>query len=108
MARPHTCRSFYYNLLLDGENELVRGLPEALTKGNNTLTPFSTVSQASTPTPTWISAPTPFSTNKLFKQFMMAYNQGPSQPPTECKRSFKAKVSDIYYGKSYIDCYHFF
>ena len=60
--------------------------------------------------PTPVSAPTPPSSNKLFKQFMRAYlesNQGPRQPPVERKQSFKAKIPEMYYGKSHIDCYHF-
>ena len=41
---------------------------------------------------------------------MKAYlesNQGPSQPPTKRKQSFKAKVPDVYYGKLHIDYYYF-
>ena len=41
---------------------------------------------------------------------MKAYletNQGPRQPPTERKQTFKVKVPEVYYGKSYMDCYHF-
>ena len=57
-----------------------------------------------------VPAPAPPSSNELFRQFMRAYlelNQGPRQPLAECKRSLKAKVSEVYYGKSHIDCYHF-
>ena len=61
-----------------------------------------------------IPAPVPtlslLSSNKLFKQFMRAYlelNQGLRQPPAERERSFKAKVSEMYYDKSHINCYHF-
>ena len=41
---------------------------------------------------------------------MKAYletNQRPRPPLTERKQTFKAKVPEVYYGKSYIDCYHF-
>ena len=41
---------------------------------------------------------------------MRAYlesNQGPRQPPAEREQSLKAKVPEVYYGKSYMDCYHF-
>ena len=54
--------------------------------------------------------PAPVSIDELFKKFMKAYlelNQGPRQPPTERKWILKAKVSEVYYSKSYIDCYHF-
>ena len=34
-------------------------------------------------------------------------NQGPKQPPTEREQSFKAKILEVYYGKSHMDCYHF-
>ena len=60
------------------------------------------------PVPTLTSA-LPFS-NELFRQFMKAYlktNQGPRQLLTGHKQSFKAKIPEVYYGKLYIDCYHF-
>ena len=59
---------------------------------------------APVPTPT----PAPVATNELFKKFMKAYletNQGPRQP--ERKQTLKAKVLEVYYSKSHIDCYHF-
>ena len=62
------------------------------------------------PVPTLVPTPAPPSSNKLFRQFMRAYlesNQGPRQPPAECKQSLKAKVPEMYYGKSHMDCYHF-
>ena len=31
-----------------------------------------------------------------------------SQPPTKRKQVFRAKVLDMYYGKLYMDCYHFY
>ena len=37
----------------------------------------------------------------------LEFNQGPSQPPEERERPLKAKVPDVYYGKSHMDCYHF-
>ena len=66
----------------------------------------------SAPIPASVPTPTPTSavTNDLFKQFIKAYlksNQRPREPPAERERLFKAKVSKIYYGKLYIDCYHF-
>ena len=42
---------------------------------------------------------------------MKAYlesNQGPSQPLEERKQPFKDKVPDLYYGKLYMDYYHFY
>ena len=60
--------------------------------------------------PAPVPAPAPLSSNELFKQFMRAYlelNQGLIQPSAERKRSLKAKVPEVYYGKSHMDCYHF-
>ena len=75
---------------------------------NSTLGPVSVF----IPVPTLIpaSALTPDTTNELFKQFMKAYlefNQESSQSLVECKRFFKAKVLDVYYGKLHMDCYYF-
>ena len=54
---------------------------------------------------------TPIPTKELFKRFMKAYlesNQGSRQPPVEREQTLKAKVLELYYGKSYMDCYHFY
>ena len=54
--------------------------------------------------------PTPVPTTELLKQFMKAYlksNQGSRQPLVQCEQIFKAKVSEVYYGKLHIDYYHF-
>ena len=56
-----------------------------------------------------LPVPTLPSFDKWFRQFIKAYlelNQGPRQPPAERERFFKAKVPDVYYRKSYMDCYH--
>ena len=37
----------------------------------------------------------------------LEFNQGPSQPLEEFEKPLKAKVLDVYYGKSHMDCYHF-
>ena len=102
MAEPRTRRSSHRNPPLGGEDELARGPPGAPTEDSNTPTHFPAVSRAPTPAPPSI--------NELFKRFMKAYlefNQGPSQPPEERERPFKAKVPDVYYGKLHMDCYHF-
>ena len=60
--------------------------------------------------PVFALPPTPVPTNELFKQFMKAYlesNQGPRQPLVEYKQHFKAKIPEVYYCKSHMDCYHF-
>ena len=60
--------------------------------------------------PAPVPAPALLSFEKLFKQFMRAYlesNQGPKQLPAEREQSLKAKVPEVYYGKSHMDCYHF-
>ena len=108
MAGPCTCRNLGYNPLPGGKDELAKSLPEALTKSSNTPTLSPAVFWALIPAPA--PALVLFSTNKLFKQFMKAYlefNQGPRQPLTEHKWIFKAKMLDVYYGKSHIDYYHF-
>ena len=54
--------------------------------------------------------PAPVVSEELFKKFMKAYletNQGLRQPPEEREQIFKAKIPEIYYGKSHMDCYHF-
>ena len=61
------------------------------------------------PAPVLAPTPAPVVSDELFKKFMKAYletNQGPRQP--ECKQNLKAKVPEVYYGKSYMDCYHFY
>ena len=58
--------------------------------------------------PAPVPASAPVASEELFKKFMKAYletNQGPRQP--ECEQNLKAKVSEVYYGKSHMDCYHF-
>ena len=77
---------------------------------NPTLGPklVSALNPALIPTP--IPAPAPPSSKKLFKQFVRAYlksNQEPKQPSTERKQFLKAKVPEMYYSKSHMDCYHF-
>ena len=60
--------------------------------------------------PAPVPAPTPLFSDELFRQFMRVYlesNQGPRQPPVERERFLKAKVPEVYYGKSQMDCYHF-
>ena len=62
------------------------------------------------PTPVLALAPILLLFNELFKQFMKAYlelNQGPRQPPAECKQLLKAKAPNVYYRKLHINCYHF-
>ena len=60
--------------------------------------------------PAPVPALAPPSSDELFRQFIRAYlesNQGPRQPPAEREQSLKAKVPEMYYGKSHMDCYHF-
>ena len=64
-----------------------------------------------TPGPKLVPAPVPASAppslNELFKQFMRAYlesNQGLRQLPAEREQSFKAKIPELYYAKSHMDC----
>ena len=59
-----------------------------------------------------VSAPisAPVLTNELFKKFMKAYletNQESRQSLAGWKQTLKAKVLEVYYGKSNMDCYHF-
>lgn len=58
-----------------------------------------------------IPAPALVAINELLKQFTKAYlksNQRSSQLLTEHRRSFKAKVPDVYYDKLHLDYYHFY
>ena len=64
----------------------------------------------STLIPAPVPAPAPLFSHELFKQFIKAYlksNQGLRQPPMEHEQPLKAKIPEMYYGKSNIDCYHF-
>ena len=115
-SRP--CRSPRQNppLIDPVEDKLARD-PGSV-KGPNSGSTSSAPSYNPTPgldlVPALISAPVraptpaPAATDELFKKFMKAYletNQEPRQPERE--RSLKAKVPEIYYGKSHMDCYHF-
>ena len=56
-------------------------------------------------------APAPPFSNELFKQFMKAYlklYQGSRQPSAKREQRFKAKIAEVYCGKSHMDCYHFY
>ena len=96
------------------EDELVRD-PSLV--GNLYLGSTSpTLSRNLIPGPDQVSAlilaliPAPAFTDKLFKKFMKAYlesNQVPRQSLAERKWLFKAKVLEVYYGKSHMDCYYF-
>ena len=63
-----------------------------------------------------LTAPTPASTNNLFRQFMLAYieNRRPpilAQAPALVEpkiQPFRAKFPEFYFGKSYLDCYRFY
>ena len=56
-------------------------------------------------------APTPPSTDELFKQFVQAYLESvknPGQNQAEPReKPLKARNPDLYFGKSHIDCYNF-
>ena len=110
MAGPSTHHSPIRDPFSGGEDEHARGLPERPIKSNNTPTSSLAISRAPTAVPVPTPTPTPPSTNELFKQLIKAYmesNQELSQPPTQRKQLFKAKVLDVYYGKLHIDCYYF-
>ena len=73
-------------------------------------TPGPELVPALNPAPVPAPVPAPPASDELFRQFMRAYlesNQGPRQPPAEREQSLKAKVPEVYYGKSHMDCYHF-
>ena len=99
------------------DDELIRNLGTAKDphSGSTSLTPSCNPISGPALVFALISAPVPTpalvlpSFNKLFKQFIKTYLklQEPSRPPAERKQSFKAKVPDVYYKKSHMDCYHF-
>ena len=73
---------------------------------NPTLGPELVPALIPAPVPTLTTAPV--ATDELFEKFIKTYletNQGPRQP--ECKQTLKAKVPEVYYGKSHMICYHF-
>ena len=117
-SRP--CRSLCRNpLLLDlVEDELARepgpvGGPHSGSTSpapSRNLSPGPELVPALNPAPVPAPTPAPVASEELFKKFMKAYletNQGPRQPPEERKQTLKAKVPEVYYGKSHMDCYHF-
>lgn len=65
MAGLYTCYNLCHNPLPGSEDELVKGLPGALTKESNTLTPSLTIFRAQTPTPALFLAIEPRFTKKL-------------------------------------------
>ena len=122
MASKRSCfhRSLRWNPFpIDSvEDELTRdlGSDESLHLGNtppalsHNLTPGPDLVPALIPVPVPALTPAPVAIDELFKKFMKAYletNQEPREPPAECKQTLKAKVLEIYYGKSYMDYYHF-
>ena len=71
-------------------------------------TPGPDLVPALIPAPIPAPTPAPVASDELFKKFMKAYletNQGPKQ--LERKETLKAKVPEVYYDKSHMDCYHF-
>ena len=113
------CHSLFWNFffLNPMEDELARdsGLIRDPNPDSTSPAPSRNPTLGPKLVPALIPAPVPAlapsSSDELFKQFMKAYlesNQGPKQPPAERKQSFKAKVPDMYYKKSYMDCYHFY
>ena len=71
-------------------------------------TPSPELVPALNPAP--VPAPAPPSSDELFKKFMKAYLESygePRQPSEEREQILKAKVPEVYYGKSHMDCYHF-
>ena len=98
------------------EDKLARN-PSSV-RGPNSGSTSSALSRNPTPGPDLVPAlilvlipaptPAPVASDELFKKFMKAYletNQGPKQPERE--QNLKAKVPEVYYGKSHMDCYHF-
>ena len=71
-------------------------------------TPGPNLVPTSIPAPVLAPTPASVASDKLFKKFMKAYlemNQGAKQP--ERKQTLKAKIPEVYYSKSHMDCYHF-
>ena len=114
----HPCHSPRRNLLFINlvEDELTRDLGLVGGPYLGSISPAASYNPTPGPKlvlaliPAPVLAPALPSSNELFKQFMKVYlesNQGLRQPPAERKRSLKAKVPKVYYGKLHMDCYHF-
>ena len=107
-SRP--CCSLYQNLPPTDpvEDELARDPSPVGSPHSGDTSPAPSYNPTLNLIPALISALA--ATDDLFKKFMKVYlemNQRPKQPLAERKQSLKAKVLEIYYGKLYMDCYHF-
>ena len=116
LRRSRSCRSLYWNLSFTDfvEDKLTRD-PSPV-EGSYSSSTSPAPSCHPTLGPILVPALNPALalalalTNELFKKFMKVYlesNQGPRQPLMEHERPLKAKVLELYYGKSHIDCYYF-
>ena len=97
MARPCACRSPRQNPPPTSKDEPAGAAP---TEGSGTPTPTLAV--------------VPNLDNELFKQFIKAYLEAQTPALTAAKmdaepreRSLKARLPDLYYGASHIECYWF-
>ena len=73
MAGSCVCRSFYWNSLFAGKDELAGAVSRAPINGSETLTYTPAISRAPTFAVAITPAAAPSFNNKLFKQFIKAY-----------------------------------
>ena len=108
MAGARTCRSLRRNHLPGNKDEPAGGPSGALNKGSNTPTPSLPVFRAQTPAPPLVLSSIEELCQQLLKTYaatvkLLEQNHGSGL----CKKPFKARFSDLYYGNLHMDCYRF-
>lgn len=111
-SRPHP--SLYRNLPPVDPTEHEFSGAQGLVEGSGSLFPAHGPAPSCDLSPAHVPAPAVVPIVELFQQFMKMYaasvkileqNQGTQTEPH--KKPLKAKVLDVYYSKSHMDCYHF-
>ena len=99
----------------DNESDELRALEKGTFTPSHASTPAS--SHASSPAPSHTSAPTLAKSTLALKcsktdliRILKIFSETKSQEPkveVSCEQFLKAKIPNIYFGKLYINCYHF-
>ena len=118
MAWSSTCRISPQNFLLGNKDELATTTP---TEGNNTSAVLCNFTFATAITPLVISALfsiAQYSKDDLQRIFKTFFDLRPLAPPlapilappqykSSCKRLLKVRFLDVYWSKTYLECYNF-